>query len=178
MTGKILLVFLVCMLMPKASNVFGQKMKVVSEEEYKGKCLHNFSWYVQWPDEYSKNDFVIGIVGDKKLFEFMVDNVKGKKTALQEVQVKYFSKASEVEGFNHILFISSWQSHELNKTLETQSLNHTLIVTEKEGMVSDGAAINFIIHNGYLHFEMCRENITKMGLKVSSRLEQLAIRTI
>ncbi len=159
-------------------NASAQSKKVVSEEEYISACLFNFSRYIQWPEEYSTGEFSIAVIGDKKLYEVMEQKFAGKKTGMQKVKVKYFPKISDVTDFNHIVFVSSWQSQEIKKTSNASWLENTLLVTQNDGMTAYGAAINFIIHGGYIKFEICRKNVTDNGLKLSSRLEQLAARTI
>jgi hypothetical protein len=53
--------------------------------------------------------------------------------------------------------------------------NKTLVITEKKGALNEGSAINFVIVDNKLKFELKVSNATKNGLKVSSNLETMAI---
>jgi hypothetical protein len=50
-----------------------------------------------------------------------------------------------------------------------------LIISEKSGALNEGAAINFIIQEDKLKFELKGENASKYGIKVSSKLQEMAM---
>jgi hypothetical protein len=51
---------------------------------------------------------------------------------------------------------------------------HTLVITEKDGLIDAGSGINFVIRNNVIKFELKRNNIQKYGLKVGEALSNLA----
>jgi len=51
-----------------------------------------------------------------------------------------------------------------------------LIVTEFQGALNQGSAINFLVAGGRLRFEVALDNAEKRGLKLSSRLLTVAQR--
>ena len=50
----------------------------------------------------------------------------------------------------------------------------TLIITEKAGALEDGSAINFVIIEDKLKFELKPENAIKFGIKFSSKLQEMS----
>jgi hypothetical protein len=53
----------------------------------------------------------------------------------------------------------------------------TLIITEKAGALDAGSAINFVISEDKLKFELKPENAVKFGIKFSSKLQEMATQT-
>jgi hypothetical protein len=51
----------------------------------------------------------------------------------------------------------------------------TLIITEKNGGLDEGAAINFIILEDKMRFELKPENANKYGIKFSSKLQEMSL---
>ncbi|HJZ39937.1 MAG TPA: YfiR family protein [Bacteroidales bacterium] len=70
------------------------------------------------------------------------------KVGLQPIQVKYFNTVNDLGGFQHIVFISSWQSSKINMLMQKISGSSTLVVSENEGMIEKGSMTNFIPVNG------------------------------
>jgi len=51
---------------------------------------------------------------------------------------------------------------------------NTLLITEKNGALLEGSAINFVILADKIKFELQADNITKYGLKYSSKLQEMS----
>ena len=161
-----------------AGNIFGQKVKIVSVENYISKCLYNFSWYVNWPDQNKGGEFVFVIVGDSKVYDELTQVTANKKVGLQTIKVVYFDKIEEIDNFCHVVFLAEWQSSRTDKVLEKIGNKNTLIITQKEGGAPNGSAINFFPKDGTMQFEIIKSNAVALGLQVSSRLENMAYRSL
>jgi len=59
--------------------------------------------------------------------------------------------------------------------LEKLAGNNTLIVTESEGSLDKGSAINFVSVDGIMKFEISREGLKRNNLMTSSVLERMAV---
>jgi hypothetical protein len=73
------------------------------------------------------------------------------------------------------LFVGYWNSKSLPEILEKTKNHYTLIITEKEGLINEGSAINFVIRDNTIKFEFCKSNTTKYGIKIDPRIKQLAV---
>jgi hypothetical protein len=151
-----------------------QEVKIVTMTKYYSNCLYNFSRYINWPAENKSGTFIITIVGNKDLYTEMSNLTRNMKVGLQAIEVKYISTVNELSGFQHIVFLDNWQSSKINLLLQKVSGQHTLVVTETEGMTFKGAMINFISVDGMMQFEMNPENLRKSNLMASSVLEKMA----
>lgn len=134
--------------------------------------IYSFIRYVQWPDD--NGDFVIGVLGDSPIIEHLEKMAASKKAGARNIVVKKFSGQSEISK-THILFISKSSSDVLPQIKDKSAANHTLLITEKEGMGMQGSAINFVERNSKLAFELNKSSVDDAGLKVSSELTRLAI---
>lgn len=75
---------------------------------------------------------------------------------------------------SQVLFVGFWQSAAMPKVLEKIGDAHTLIISEKDGLIDAGSGINFVIRNSTIKFEIKRANIIKYGLVLSKDLETMA----
>jgi hypothetical protein len=155
--------------------VRSQEVKVVTMSKYISSCLYNFSRYINWPAENKTGDFIITIVGSKEVYAEMTKLTQNRKVGLQAIQVKYCTSVNEISGFQHIVFVDSWQSGKISQVLQKTSGYNTLVVTENDGMIDRGAMINFIPVNGTMQFEIDRESLAKSNLTASSVLERMSV---
>jgi len=153
-----------------SSKIYSQEIK------FKAIFIYNFTKHFEWPPNARTGDFVIGVVGKTQLYDKLSQMATGKKVGSQPIVVKKFRSTKDLTQC-HILFISEFNSghNSMNTTMEKIGKYPTLIVTEKEGMAHKNAAINFVIKDQKMQFEMNNSNISKCGLKVSKYLQNLAI---
>lgn len=144
------------------------------EENYISLYLFNFTRYVEWPAEKRTGNFIIEVLGHASVYEKLKEMVSGKKVGTQPIEVRNYMSPEEV-GTPHMMFVGHWKSREMAKVLAKLGQESTLIITEKEGMINKGAAINFVIRDGKIKYEFKENNATERGLSVSSKLVQMGI---
>jgi hypothetical protein len=159
-----LMVLLLC----HAGKVMGQ----ASVEAAQSMFIYNFTRLIEWPNK--DGDFTIGVLGSGSLVSELSKTTAGKTVGQQKIVVKKIKDISEINKLN-ILFISSGNSGKMADILAKVGSSHTLIITEKRGMIDAGAAINFILNDDRLKFELKTANASRHGLRVLSKLESMAI---
>ena len=144
-------------------------------EKYQSLFIYNFSKYIQWPDDMNSGQFVIGILGNSDVYDHLVEmaNIK-KKTQNMDIIVKKYSNVSQIEKC-HILFVSTDFASQLSSVTSSPVTKSTLIITDKPGLASKGATINFVEDNGKIKFELNQASAEKRGLKVAGSLTALSI---
>jgi hypothetical protein len=152
-------------------NNYGQ------EEKYIGLFLYNFTKYFDWPDNSKSDDFVIEVLGHKSVFDELTRITTGKKVGSQNIVIRNLNTINEV-GKSNILFVGHWQSRVISDILNKTETNPTLIVSEMDGLLDKGSAINFIIRDGTIKFEINLINVKKKQLKVDPRIRELAYKVI
>ncbi len=137
--------------------------------------LYNFTKYIEWPSNYKKGNFVIGLLGASSSLAAELDKMAtSKSVGNQKFAIKSYSSVSGMD-VCHILFISPECTIPFNEITGKLKGKATLIVTEKPGLAQKGAAINFVVIDNKQKFELNKSNAEKYSLKVANSLTQLAI---
>ena len=61
--------------------------------KFKAMFTLNFIRYIGWPETAKQGDFVVGVVRDKELADWLRDQSAGKKFGFQDVVIKEFRSA-------------------------------------------------------------------------------------
>ena len=99
---------------------------------------------------------------------------KVKKVANRTLTIKVINSVDQI-GKSHILYIPKDNNDVVSKALSTVKGRSTLLVTESPGYAKKGATINFMIAGGRQKFELNKSTAELHNLKVSSKLEGLAV---
>ncbi len=139
--------------------------------------IYNFALLTEWPQQYLNGPFVIGVIGESDIFSELNSYTADKRVGSQQIKVVQFDSAEEITTC-HMLFIPFSQTRLLSKINAHLNGNSTLLITEKNGALNAGSAINFIIIHEKMKFEINVENANKNGIKLSSKLQEMAALTL
>ncbi|HEY8938244.1 MAG TPA: YfiR family protein, partial [Cyclobacteriaceae bacterium] len=135
--------------------------------------MFNFTRYVQWPTA-SGNEFVIGVVGNKEVYNTLNTWYAGKPKGSQTFVIKLFKSAAEVTDCA-VVFLDKSKSSEFETIKEKVKGKGTLIVTDRDGLGAKGSSINFTTVDNKLKFELNQKAIEASNLKVAGALSSMAI---
>jgi len=135
--------------------------------------MYNFSRLIEWPASYRTGPFVIGVLGAPEVALELENYTKGKKVGTQDISVIRYKTPQEVNSC-HILFVPFSRTKQIPEILALLGGKSTLLITEKTGALSEGSAINFVIVQDKMRFELKPENATKFGIKFSSKLSEMS----
>jgi hypothetical protein len=135
----------------------------------------NMIRYVGWNGLALEGDFVIAVVGNSEVAHQLRACSDGKRFGHQNYLIKEFDQLDQVETCQVLyigrnIIMSGGQNYLQKKARETGSL----IITESEGMINKGAAVNFVLRNEGLQFELNETNAGFANLQFSSRLASMA----
>jgi hypothetical protein len=140
----------------------------------KAMFLYNFSRLIKWPDANSQGEFIFGVVGNQDVYNDLVTITKGKKVGTQPIIVKLFKDTREITAC-HIIFVANNKLAQFNEILVKFQNRSSLIVTEKQGMISSGATIDFVVADNKLRYMISEENARKNNLVLSRNLQDMAM---
>jgi hypothetical protein len=140
----------------------------------KSSYIMAFTKNIEWPGNYKEGSFVIGILGSSTLIDELNKMAETKKVGLQNIEIKAFNSAASVSKC-HLLYVAPEMSSTLKDVLPKIKGQSTLLVTEKQGMTKFGSAINFVVQDNKLKFELNKSNAQKYNLAVGSSLLPFAI---
>lgn len=141
--------------------------------------MYNFTKYIEWPAESVSESFVIGVFGNTRLVEKLTEMAGDtRKYRFKGKQAFSISKYSSVDAIGNcqMLFISRDKSDNFSTVLKKMKGRPVLILSESDGLISQGSAINFIAKNNKQEFELNPAAIKQQGLSVSSSLNSFAIK--
>lgn len=149
--------------------------RVDTNAKIKAVFIYNFTKYIEWPPDYQKGEFTIGILGNNDaLFDELDKMSKVKKVANQSFSIQKYKSVSDIKN-PHILYIPKDSSADLSQVVSSLKSKSTLIVTESPGSAKKGSSINFIIEGNRQKFELNKSTTESHNLKVASALENLAV---
>jgi hypothetical protein len=137
--------------------------------------IYNFSRLIEWPASYKSGPFIIGVLGSSSTFDELEGFVVGKNVGTQPITVVKFASTADISNC-HILFVPFSKTKELPNILAKLQGKSALIITEKNGAIEEGSAINFSVIGDKLKFEFKPDNATKYQIKLSSKLNEMAFK--
>jgi hypothetical protein len=144
------------------------------ERRVKGALLHRFLAYVEWPAAAfaaADSPLVIGVLGNDILASELQTFTAGRTAQKRPVAVRRLGPKESPKDV-HVLFIGRAEAGQLERIARTKA--PTLIVAEWPGALEDGAAINFVIINDHVRFDISLEAARQRNLNLSSRLLSVA----
>jgi hypothetical protein len=147
-----------------------------SADSVKAAFLYHFGKFVGWPEGALAGDtFTIAVLGAKPVAEELRRIAPGRTVQGHPIQVREIRSIEDL-GNAQILFINESQSPRLARMLEAVRGKPVLVVTDIEDGLRYGATINFTIAEQRVRFEVSLGQAKRMGLYLSSRLLDIALR--
>jgi len=143
-----------------------------NEYSIKAMFLLNFIKYVEWPIENTKNTFQIGVIGESEMFDALTMLASKRSSEGQKVVIKRFEEKNS-ENYQ-MIFISNSDSQPVDELTKKYSTKGVLIITEEEKGKARQSGINLFNQDNRIRFEINLPVIKNNGLKVSSKLLELA----
>lgn len=153
------------------ASVFAQNRPT---HEIHAAMLYNFIKYVQWPDEGSGGDFVVGVLGEDDVYNTLKQWYDGKPKGSKKYVIKKLSSGREA-GTCHVVYIGKSRSRDLDDVVASTAGKSVLTITDGNGLAQKGSCINFKVVDGRLKFELNQESVATSNLKVSGQLSSMAI---
>ena len=150
-----------------------------SETEIKAAFLYKFGDFVQWPPEAFADaaaPLVVAVVGADAIASALERLVAGRSVQGHPVTVRRLRRGESLAGV-HVLFARGGDA-ELRAILASAGRQPILVVTDSEAGLSAGSAINFVIEDERVRFDIALPAAERARLKISSRLLSVARRVI
>jgi len=173
-----LAVFL-CLWLQGSFFLLPDKILAREGEEYavKAAFVLNFAKVTLWPETVfadSPATIDVGLVGDDELLAMAFKSIDGKQVGDRVLRVRFITTAGDCRGCEILFVANVIDRTTLLRLLTAVKDRPVLIIGETPGFARIGGIINFISKNGRLHFEINPQEAERHGLKISSRILQLA----
>jgi hypothetical protein len=147
-----------------------------TEDAVKAAYLYRFAGYVNWPDERSTDTpFTIDVIGAPGVARELRRLLPGHLLNNRPAQVHEISAIRDLGGAQ-ILFVGAGHADILRSLMPGSNLPPVLVVTDEQGGLSEGGALNFLTIDRNVRFEVSLTTADRWGLKISSDLLGVAVR--
>ncbi len=153
-----------------------QAAPAATEHEIKAAFLLNFAKFVEWPASAhpaADSPIRVGVLGDDPFGNVLDRTLKGRSVQGRSFVVER-SKDPETLKSCHILFVAASEKEWVKPILGALKGLPILTVGEAAGFAHARGVVNFVLQEKLVRFEINPDAAARAGLKVSSKLLQLA----
>jgi hypothetical protein len=146
----------------------------VSEDEIKAAFLFNFVKFVDWPPRHNSTSvFVLGVRGRDSFAAALEQIVQGKTINGKPLLVRRLSNPQESRACQ-VVFLAADDKNRAKQFFAALPAEGILTVGEADDFAERGGVIGFVKEANRVRFEINLEAASRAGLRISSRLLQLA----
>jgi len=169
-------VILAALALPFPQPVVAQESSPPLEYQVKAAFLFNFAKFVQWPSDTTRDadeGFVICVFDDEILAQSLDHAVSGKTVEGRVFRVRRLQTLDDTRSCR-MLYLGGSDTSRLVALLKSVRTTAVLTVGNAPGFTRQGGIINFIMQDNRVRFEINPEAADRAGLRISSKLLQLA----
>jgi hypothetical protein len=150
-----------------------------SEKALKVAFIYNFAKFTTWPDSaFGEPDAPVTVcVVGKHDFGDAFHSIEGKSVGGRAVVIKYLNSYKSKDPCQ-VVYVASSEKPRLEKIVSAAKEAHALVVSDTDGFVDGGSTINMVPRNDRIGFEINARVAGESGLKLSSKLLNLAERVV
>ena len=168
-----------------ALPISGADTKPTIEYKVKAAFLYNFIKFVEWPNDQKADvniPITIGIIGEDN-FGAAFDEIASRKIKDRSLVIKRFADFDTDEAKAglpqcQLVFVSASQQQYTKDIITLLRKKPILIIGESKGFLEAGGAVNFVMQDGKVCFEINTDMTDEANLKVASQLLRLAKRVV
>lgn len=152
--------------------------RVAEEHQVKAAYLYKFLGFIDWPPQAfasAESPYVIGVVGADALADELARVVASRQVNGRPAVARKLGPDEPPTGV-HLLFIGRDAAPRAASLLAQVRDRSVLTVTETEEAFEAGSAINFVVVDDKVRFDVARRSTEASSLKISSRLIGVARR--
>ena len=158
------------------SSVRAESDTTTAEYRIKAAFLFKFVGFIDWPPAaFDRADapFTIGVLGGPTLGNELEQIAAGRQVNGHPVRVRLLGRGDSSAGLQ-VLFVGRGEAARLNAAAVAADGTSTLVVSESDGALALGSAINFVVVDDKVRFDVALHSINRAGLKISARLLSVA----
>ncbi len=173
---------LLCLLLGAApgSDAREEAGTEVSGSTAKAAFLSKFAGYVEWPAGVIASPeapIVIGVVESADVASDLERIAPGRSVDGHPLALKRVGEGDSLRGLA-IVFVGAAAAERIPAIVRAAQRDNVLVVTESEGALEQGSAINFVPAGDRIAFEVSLEAAERTGHRISARLLALARRVV
>lgn len=140
----------------------------------KGQYLFHLAKGNDWPEEAKSGPFVVAIHNKPDLVEEMASKYGSHPIGAQSLRIIGIEEPEQANQ-PQVLYTEA-EGKDLSALLQAVAKTPTLVVTGEQSNMPDGSAVNLVVHEGSLRYEMNVQEAQRHGVLVGNRIASWAIR--
>lgn len=155
----------------------GDDMPLQPEQGIKAAFLYKFLGYVEWrPGALADpaSPIVVGVLGAGDIAEALRALARGRMVGDHPIEILRVAPGDSLEGL-HMLFVGRAESPRVAQLAPAAQQHGVLVVTDFEGALDEGSAINLLVIENRVRFEVSLDATERSGLRLSSRMLAVAL---
>lgn len=145
-----------------------------SEDDIKAAFLYNFTKFIEWPPAAAADEPFRICTAAEPAFGSAVDRIIAGETVQGRAIVRLTPATPEAARACQILFLGRLENDRAERWIAPVRGAPVLVVGESRGVWERGAAINFVLEDNRVKFDINTEVTVAAGLSVSSKLLRVA----
>ena len=140
------------------------------KDELKSAIVLSFLRYSEWPQGASADaPLTVRVVGRPSLAQVLRQALDGKVVNNRTIRVLEIKSAAEPRGYE-VLYVASDRAAEIKQALAEARSTHALTIGESDQFLDDGGAVNLLLVDGHMSFEVSLPALAGSGVEISSKL--------
>jgi hypothetical protein len=160
-------------------TLMAQEDDAFVNREYRIKVayLYQFGRYVEWPAKAFANPnspFVIGVLDQDPLLPDLEQIAKIKKIQDRPIQIRRFASPADIRACNILYLPATLSAETIGAVVRKFSAHGMLLVGDSDDILNAGGVMQFAVEDNKIRVLISRKAAEREGLKISSKLLQVA----
>jgi len=139
------------------------------EDELKSATVLSFVRHTEWLQGAAEGPITIGVMGRPSMVSMLRRTLDGKTANNRAIRIVDAKAPAELNSCQ-VLYVATDNNNEVRQALAGMRAAHALTIGETSRFLEYGGAVNLLIVDGHMSFEVSLEALDRAGVSISSKL--------
>jgi len=141
------------------------------EDELKAAIVLSFLRYGEWPKQAgTSSPLTVGVYGRPSFADVLRQTFAGKAVEDRPVRLIELKNPADGAACQIVYFATIARDAEIKSVVQSQQYSHVLTIGEDKDFLNIGGAVNLLVVDGRMTFEVSLSALERNGVNISSRL--------
>jgi YfiR/HmsC-like len=139
------------------------------EDELRSATVLTFIRHTEWLKGEAAGPITIGVMGRPSMIRLLQRTLDGKTANNHAIRIVDAKESAELN-LCQVIYVATDNNNEARQALAGLRASHALTIGEAGRFLEYGGAVNLMIVDGHMSFEVSLEALDRAGLSISSTL--------
>jgi hypothetical protein len=139
------------------------------EDELRSATVLTFIRHAEWRKGETEGPITVGVMGRPSMIRLLQRTLEGKTANNRALRVVDSRVPAEL-GSCQVIYLATDNNTEAKRALAGSAASHALTIGEAGKFLEYGGAVNLMIVDGHMSFEVSLEALEHAGVSISSKL--------